>query len=231
MIIGGLQKFSTIDFPEKLAAVIFTRGCNFRCPFCHNFELISEKNSSGDLDQKGVLDFLRRRIGKLDGVVLSGGEPTLHSDLADFILDIKNLGFEVKLDTNGSWPEIIRSLLGKGLLAYIAMDIKHVYAKYTRACGLQIPSIERIKESVSIITNSDIAYEFRTTMVPGIHVVSDALDIAMQLDGAKRFAVQEFMPNKTLALGNSCKNRFYRKDFELLRQRIETYVDEFVIRY
>jgi pyruvate formate lyase activating enzyme len=231
MIIGGLQKFSTIDFPKKLAAVIFTKGCNMRCPFCHNPELIDGKGDIEGLDQKSVFDFLQKRVGQLDGVVISGGEPTLHKDLIDFILEIKNLGFDVKLDTNGINPEVIKSLLGKKLLAYIAMDVKHVYAKYDMACGLQVPSINDIKTSVSIITDSDIEYEFRTTMVPGIHVVSDILEIAMQLDGAKRFVVQEFISDKTLSMGNSCKNTFSQKDFEPLRQKIETYVDEFVIRY
>jgi pyruvate formate lyase activating enzyme len=164
-------------------------------------------------------------------VVLSGGEPTLHSDLADFILEIKNLGFEIKLDTNGTRPEVIKSLLGNGLLAYVAMDIKHGYDKYARASGLQIPSVECIKESVSIIISSGIDHEFRTTMVPGIHVPSDVLDIAVQIDGAKRFAVQEFIPRKTLSMGSLGKNTFPKEDFEPLRWEVETHVSEFVIRY
>ncbi|MDR0351639.1 MAG: anaerobic ribonucleoside-triphosphate reductase activating protein [Puniceicoccales bacterium] len=231
MIIGGLQKFSTIDFPKKLAAVVFTGGCNLRCPFCHNPDLVEWKGNGSGLAQSRVLDFLRRRVGKIDGVVLSGGEPTLQADLVDFLMEVKAMGFAIKLDTNGTEPGVIKSLLDKNLLSYIAVDMKHVYSKYSRACGLKILSMEGIEESVSIVIHSGISYEFRTTMVPGIHVLSDALGIAIQLDGAKRFVVQEFIPKKTLSMGNFGESNFSREDFELLRREIESHVGEFVIRY
>ncbi|MDR2735328.1 MAG: anaerobic ribonucleoside-triphosphate reductase activating protein [Puniceicoccales bacterium] len=231
MIIGGLQRFSTIDFPGKLAAVVFTKGCNLRCPFCHNPELVSGKSPAGDLEIGEVFNFLRRRVGQLDGVVVSGGEPTLHDDLADFVFEIKTIGFDVKLDTNGTRPDVINSLLDKELLTYIAMDMKHVYTKYATACGTLDCDVDDIKKSASLLICSGIDHEFRTTMVPGIHTLSDVPEIAAQLIGAKRFAVQEFIPKKTLSLGDSCENTFSREDLEPLRPMVEEYVDEFVIRY
>ena len=162
MRIGGFQKFSLIDFPKKSSAVIFTQGCNFRCSYCHNPELVYENLFGVPVREEEVFAFLEQRKNILDGVVITGGEPTLQPDLADFILKIKSKGYFVKLDTNGSNPDIISRLLNKRLLDFIAMDIKAPLDKYKSVCGVKI-NIQNIRKSIEIIKKSNIPFEFRTT--------------------------------------------------------------------
>ncbi|MGC8971837.1 MAG: anaerobic ribonucleoside-triphosphate reductase activating protein, partial [bacterium] len=163
MLIGGLQKFSLIDYPGKISAVIFTKGCNFRCPYCHNPELVIF-DGKDLIEEDYIFSFLREKRGKLDGVVLTGGEPTLQSDLINFLKEIKGLGFFTKLDTNGSNPEVIERLLEEKILDYIAMDIKANLEKYNDVTHSNV-DIEKIKKSIDIIMHSGIDYEFRTTIV------------------------------------------------------------------
>ncbi len=198
MLIGGLQKVSLIDYPGHVAATIFTAGCNFSCPFCHNPELVkigSDKYSMFLTDEE-VLDFLKTRQGMLEGVCVTGGEPILQADLADFLAKIKELGFLVKLDTNGSRPEVLKDLIKEGLIDYIAMDIKGSLEKYIKIVGSPV-SLENIHESTQI-TRGLPEYEFRTTVVPGLHEKDDFLSIAKWLDGSKRYFLQQFRPEKTL---------------------------------
>ncbi|MBN1163936.1 MAG: anaerobic ribonucleoside-triphosphate reductase activating protein, partial [Candidatus Krumholzibacteriota bacterium] len=172
MRIGGFQKFSLSDFPGRTAAIIFTQGCNFRCPFCHNWSLIPSRSDSGrHLAAEKILSFLALRSGQLDGVVLSGGEPTLQPDLAEFIGLIKALHYEIKLDTNGSRPEVIRALLERNLVNFISMDVKAPPHKYDRLSGISSP-LDKIKESIRIISGSGVEHEFRTTLVD--HLLSPA---------------------------------------------------------
>ncbi len=163
MIIGGFQKLSLIDYPSKLAAVIFTRGCNFRCPYCHNPELIGHRGCEQSISVETVFDHLARRVGLLEGVVITGGEPTLQADMIDFMELIKNLGYSIKLDTNGSNPKAVLKLIENNLLDYIAMDIKAPFDKYHRVAGQSV-DIESIRRSIEIITNSGIDFQFRTTL-------------------------------------------------------------------
>ncbi|MDO5437408.1 MAG: anaerobic ribonucleoside-triphosphate reductase activating protein [bacterium] len=166
MLIGGFQKSSLIDFKGRIAAVVFTQGCNFSCPYCHNPELVISMLSR-PYSKEEIFSFLKTRINKLDGVVISGGEPTIHKDLPEFIKEIKNMGFEVKLDTNGTNPLMLKRLLDEKLLDYIAMDIKTSLLDYSRLIRREV-KIENIKNSMEIIVKSGIEYEFRTTVVKGL---------------------------------------------------------------
>lgn len=198
MLLGGLQKFTLIDYPGKIAATVFTVGCNFLCPFCHNPELVDPKEIKGQpiISESEFFEFLKSRQGELDGVCITGGEPTLHKDLPDFLSKIKNLGFAVKLDTNGSHPEILEKLITEKLVDYIAMDIKAPAEKYNEIAGGV--GIDKIKKSVELIKNSEIDYEFRTTVVPKFHKKDDFIKIAEWLKGAKKYFLQQFYATKTL---------------------------------
>lgn len=197
IIIGGLQKSSLIDYPEKIAAIIFTQGCNFRCPYCHNPELIEGKGKTVN----GVLEFLKTRIGKLDGVVITGGEPTLHKDLPEFISKIKSMGFALKLDTNGTNPEMLNALIQEKLIDYVAMDIKAPIGKYSDKYSKVTCSkvnTDNILKSIEILKNSDIDFEFRTTVVKSQLTPDDFEEIGELIKGAKKYYLQKFVPSKTL---------------------------------
>ena len=190
MKISGLQKLTLLDYPGKMACTVFTYGCNFRCPFCHNALLVTEENSD-NISEDEFFAFLKKRQGILDGVCISGGEPTLQNDLAEFIGKIKALGYAVKLDTNGSRPEVLRNLIKEKLVDYVAMDIKNSPAKYSLTCGCEVNTVP-IKESVSIITESGIGHEFRTTTVRELHTADDFREIAQWLKGDSRYFLQHF---------------------------------------
>jgi len=198
MLIGGLQKLTLVDFPGKVAATVFTIGCNFLCSFCHNPELVDPllMKSQPVISESEIFEFLKKRKGDLEGVCVSGGEPTLHKDLAEFLSKIKNLGFSVKLDTNGSHPEMLEKLIKKKFVDYIAMDIKAPLEKYEEITV--VADLEKIKKSVDLIKNSGIDYEFRTTVVPRFHKKEDLLDIAEWLKGSGKYFLQQFYPTKTL---------------------------------
>ncbi len=200
MIIGGLQKTTLIDYPGKVACTVFLAGCNFRCPWCYSSELVLPEKIKKQprISEKEFFRFLRGKKGLLDGVVLCGGEPTLNNDLPEFIKKIKGLGFLVKLDTNGSRPDMLKKLIGKKLLDYIAMDIKAPLGiKYQKAIGVKV-GLEDIRKSVEIIKRSGIDYEFRTTVVPGIHAKKDVIQIAKDISPAKAYFLQNFRAEKNL---------------------------------
>ena len=197
MIIGGFLKFSLIDYPGKTSAVIFTRGCNFRCPYCYNAELVLPEAYGREIDLSSVFTHLNKRRGKLDAVTITGGEPTLHDDLIVFIKQIKTLGYLVKVDTNGSRPEIIRAMLHENIVDYIAMDIKAPFDDYVKMAGVAI-SIDKLKKSIGLIMQSGIDYEFRTTVVGDILSEDDLLDIALSIKGARKFYLQKFIPAKPI---------------------------------
>ena len=228
MLIGGLHKLSLIDYPGKLSAVVFTRGCNFRCPYCHNPELI-EGNGGDIIEEEEVLSFLDERKGKLDGVVLTGGEPTLQSDIAEFLEKVKRLGFFVKLDTNGSYPERIKELIDRKLLDYIAMDIKAPLDKYNR---ITLTSIDtgRIVESIYLIMNSGIDYEFRTTAVRSLLSRDDFSKIGEMIKSAKLFALQEFRPTKTLDPDFLKETSYTKRELEEISISLKELVSKVIIR-
>jgi pyruvate formate lyase activating enzyme len=199
MLIGGLQKLTLIDYPGKVAAVLFTLGCNFRCPFCQNPELVDPMKMKGQpqVKEKALFDFLKSRKGLLDGICITGGEPTIQPTLVNFIKKIKQEGFLVKLDTNGSQSKILEKLFQERLLDFIAMDIKGSPERYPKAVGKQI-NLENIFRSIDLIQASGIDYEFRTTIVPTLVNKKEIKKIGQWLKGSKVFALQQFRIEKTL---------------------------------
>lgn len=190
MRITGLIKTTLLDFPGKVACTVFTYGCNFRCSFCHNARLVTEENPD-IITEDEFFSFLSKRQGILDGVCVSGGEPTLQKDLPEFIRRIKEMGFAVKLDTNGYEPEILKSLIDNNLLDYVAMDIKTSPEGYSEICGTPI-DIEKIKKSVSILKEGKVDYEFRTTCVKQYHTQGDFEKISQWLEGDSKYFLQHF---------------------------------------
>ncbi len=194
MLVGGFQKLTLIDYPGKVATTVFTVGCNFRCPFCHNPELLEfpkDEMPTYKKNEKYFLDFLGKRKGLLDGVCVTGGEPTVQPDLLEFLGKIKKMGFLVKLDTNGSRPEIVKEVIKRKLADFFAMDIKNRAECYQETSGSGV-SDANIRESIKLIRGSGVPYEFRTTVVPGIHEESDFDGIVDLIDGAPACYLQEF---------------------------------------
>lgn len=192
MKIYGLQKLTLLDYPGKTACTIFTGGCNFRCPFCHNALLVTDIDSSNTYTEEYILDFLAKRKGLLDGVCITGGEPLIQGDIAEFMKKIKELGYKVKLDTNGTFPERLEELLENRLVDYVAMDIKNSKEKYAQTAGIKNLNLSDIEKSINILKSSDIDYEFRTTIVKEFHTVSDIENIAEWIKGAKAYFLQNF---------------------------------------
>ncbi|MBQ4601569.1 MAG: anaerobic ribonucleoside-triphosphate reductase activating protein [Clostridia bacterium] len=196
MKLGGLQKLTLLDFPGKTACTVFTVGCNFRCPFCHNASLV--RGSVGELSEEEFFKFLKKRQGLLDGVCITGGEPTLHPDLEEFITKIKELGYAVKLDTNGTAPDTLKSLVEKGLIDYVAMDIKNSRQKYLATSGVTKDLLGNIEESVKYLLEDHIPYEFRTTVVFPLHEKADFYDIGEWIKGTKNYFLQNFIDSGDL---------------------------------
>lgn len=196
MKIKGLEKVTLIDYPEKVACSIFIFGCNFRCPYCHNPELVVD-DGMPEIKENEILQFLEERKSFIDGVCVSGGEPTLNENLPDFLKKIKDIGFSVKLDTNGTNPGMLEQLINAKLVDYIAMDIKSPLEKYEKVVRAEV-DLEKIKKSVETIKNSGLEYEFRMTVPPGFFDESDFLKIGKWLNGSKRFYLQQFRGIKTL---------------------------------
>lgn len=196
MIIKGLQKFTLIDFPGKLACTIFTFGCNFRCPYCQNPELVVDDGRK-PINESWILKFLQQRRSFLEGACVSGGEPTIQGDLIDFLAKVKRIGYSVKLDTNGSNPKMLKEALEGGLVDYVAMDIKAPLKKYDEVARVKVDR-EKIKESIRVIRNLAPNYEFRITAVPGLLTNEDYHEIGRWLRGAKNFYIQQFQGAKTL---------------------------------
>jgi pyruvate formate lyase activating enzyme len=229
MKIGGLRKVSLIDYPGMICAVIFTQGCNFRCGYCHNPELVNPKLFGTLIDEKEVLAFMERRTGKLDAVTISGGEPTLQKDLLPFIEKIRKMGFAVKLDTNGSQPQVIRDLLSAKLLDYIAMDIKGTWDKYENIAGAKYDQ-EQIKVSIESIINSRIAHEFRTTIVRSQLKEKNILEIGKIISGAQRYALQKFVSGKTLDKNISSEQTYSDAELEKIKIRLEKEISSVIVR-
>ena len=197
MIIKGLQKLTLLDYPEKTACTVFTGGCNFRCPFCHNASLVTNLNSD-EISESDFFELLIKRKNVLQGVCITGGEPTLMPDLPEFIKRIKDLGYLVKLDSNGYRPGIIKSLVESNLIDYIAMDIKNSEEKYPLTTGITDMDMDKIKESIDFIMNCGIDYEFRTTIVRELHTPQDIEDIGLLIKDAKKYFLQGFIDSGDL---------------------------------
>lgn len=192
MLIMGLQKLTLLDFPGKMAATVFTGGCNFRCPFCHNASLVLSKDYQPQVTESEFFSFLEKRQGILEGVCITGGEPTLQKDLAGFIKKIKDLGYLVKLDTNGYLPGRLQALIDADLLDYVAMDIKNSLAEYGKTVGIQNFNTTPVEQSVQILKDSSVPFEFRTTLVKDFHTEQSLVDMARWLGPDVRLFLQAF---------------------------------------
>ena len=187
----GIDKLSLLDFDEKLSCVLFTKSCNFRCPFCHNGLTVLEAQTYIPFDE--ILSFLESRKGKLDAVVITGGEPTLMDDIVDKIKTIKSMGFLIKLDTNGTRPDVLKQLFELNLLDYVAMDIKNSIEKYPLTCGIKAIDQTKIRDSIQLIENSGVDYEFRTTLVNEFHSLKSIKEMGELIKGAKKLYLQQFV--------------------------------------
>ena len=193
MLIKGLQKLTLLDFPERMACTVFTFGCNFRCPFCHNASLVlSDRANDTVIPEEELFAFLQKRRGILEGVCITGGEPTLMPDLSDFIRKVKALGYAVKLDTNGYRPAVLKTLVTEGLLDYVAMDIKNSLPLYGKTVGIPTIDTTPIEESMDFLMVGHVPFEFRTTLVRGLHTPQSVADIGRRLAGEERFFLQTF---------------------------------------
>ena len=217
MHIHGLQKLAMVDYPGKLAATVFTGGCNLRCPFCHNALLVTRLAETPEIPEQEVLDFLSSRRGLLDGVVLTGGEPLLQPDAADFLRKVRELGFAVKLDTNGTNPDMLEALAQEGLLDYAAMDIKNSPDRYAETCG-GVDLLGPVKRSAALLMAGAVDYEFRTTVCAPLHTPEEMAGIGRWLKGAKRYFLQPFVDSGEL-VGSGMKP-LTKEEIEALRDSV-----------
>lgn len=228
MKIQGLQKLTLLDFPERTACTVFTAGCNFRCPFCHNASLVISTPDETEITETDFFSFLQKRKGILDGVCISGGEPLLQPDLAKFITRIKSLGFAVKLDTNGSFPDKLISLIESGLLDYVAMDIKNSPEAYAFTAGMDFLEIEKIKKSVSYLQEGHIPYEFRTTVVKNYHSKEEFERIGQWICGTEKYFLQNFVHSGDL-IGRKTRGCTKEEMWEFL-EIVRKYIPNAVLR-
>jgi pyruvate formate lyase activating enzyme len=196
MVLGGLQKLTLLDFPGKVACTVFTMGCNFRCGFCHNAPLVLTADTP-PYDEEAFFRFLETRKGLLDGVAVTGGEPLLQKDIAQFLARIKSMGFLVKLDTNGAFPQVLRRLVEEKLVDYVAMDVKNTPQKYPQTCGCTV-DVDAIKESVAFLKSGTLPFEFRTTAMAETHTEEDFREIGRWLEGTERYFIQQFKDSGNL---------------------------------
>ena len=233
MKIGGIQKLSLVDYPGKTSAAIFTIGCNMRCGYCHNPELVLPERYADAIPENDILDFLKMRIGKLEGVVISGGEPTMHKDLPSFFAKVKELGFHTKLDSNGTHPQIIKELISNNLVDYIAMDIKGPLENYQKIVAYPV-DVNAVQESIDIIIASNVEREFRTTVVKSqIYFDPQGNDdfdkIGMLVKGQPRFALQKFRAGRTLNPRFERETTYTDEEFELIKDKMKKYVNLCVV--
>jgi pyruvate formate lyase activating enzyme len=228
MRIGGLQHSSLVDFPGKVAAVVFTVGCNFRCPYCHNPELVIEAPERLIPEQE-VFDFLQARASVLQGVVVTGGEPTMHEDLPEFFAAIKKLGYLIKLDTNGTNPAMLRAVVERGLVDYVAMDIKAPLSRYAAVVGAAV-DMAAIRESVNFLRTDAVPYEFRTTVVRSQLSPADILEIGSEIRGAAAYYLQQFTPVKTLSPAFRSKISYEKEELAEFARALREYVDHCDVR-
>ncbi len=227
MRLGGLQPCSLIDFPGALCAIVFTIGCNFRCPYCHNPELVDE--TAGELSIESFFAFLERRVGLLDGVTITGGEPTMHDDLPDMIARIKEMGFLVKLDTNGTHPAMLRDLITRKLVDYVAMDVKAPLSQYEATVARPV-NTDALRQCIDLLREGAVAYEFRTTVVKVLLPPDAIRTIAHDIKGAERYYLQQFIPTKLLNPGFIRKTTYTKEELEALCADVRPFVEYCAVR-
>ena len=227
MKIAGLQKLTLLDYPGKIACTVFTAGCNFRCPFCHNASLVTGKPEELT-DEKEIFDLLAKRKGVLQGVCITGGEPTLQKDLLDFMSKVKDMGYKVKLDSNGFKPEILKQAVNEKIVDYIAMDIKNTPEKYGMTVGIKNFDMSPILESIDFLQNSGIDFEFRTTVVKELHTIDDIEKISKWLKGTEKYFLQCFVDS-----GDTIENGFSgyeQKEMENMLKVAKKYIPTAILR-
>ena len=229
MNIGGFQRFSLIDYPGKICAIVFTRGCNFRCPYCHNPELVDLEKFSKSVSEEEIFSFLEKRKGKLDAVSITGGEPTLQKELIEFLKKIKNMDYLVKLDSNGTYPGIIEKIISEGLVDYLAMDVKAPLEKYDEVVRAHVDK-DKVKRSIELIKNSGLDHEFRTTVLKSQLSKDDIIEIGKLIKGAKLYVLQKFVPSKILDPKFIDEKTYTDEEFEQLKKELGKYVDKCVVR-
>lgn len=229
MEIGGLKKVSLIGYPRRICAVIFTRGCNFRCPYCHNPELVDPALYKSSLTEEEVFSFLEKRRGKLDAVTISGGEPTIQPDLFRVIQRIKAMGYLVKIDTNGSHPDVLEKLMCENLVDYIAMDIKAPLEKYGKITGTDT-STNDIRRCIEMIMAADVPYEFRTTVVKSMLAENDIIAIGSLIGNAHSYVLQKFVPTIILDPNFLTQPTFTDEELAVIQKELETKVSHVTVR-
>lgn len=222
MVFGGLEKLTLIDYPGRVACMVYTIGCNFRCPYCHNPELVDETVETR-ISEEEVLAFLRARKGMLDGLVITGGEPTMHDDLPGFMKKVKDLGFLVKLDSNGTRPAMLKEAIKKKLVDYVAMDIKSPMSKYSRTVARPV-DVKAIRKSIEVLKSSGIQYEFRTTVIKSLIEPEDFHEIGMEIRGASLYFLQKFVPTKILNPQFKKKVTYSDDELKSFQEIMKTYV-------
>ncbi len=227
-VMNGMQRTSFIDYPDKIVSTVFFGRCNFRCPYCHNSDLVLGEELP-QIEEKALLEHLENRRGKLDGICITGGEPTLHPDLPEFIRHVKERGFLVKLDSNGTNPGMLEELLDEGLVDYIAMDIKAPKDKYPEITGVKV-NMESIQRSIDIIRRRAPDYEFRTTAVRELTDEGDLIAIGKWIKGSKRYVLQQFRPHKTLDPKCMECHGYTREEMERFARILAPYFDEVLVR-
>lgn len=228
MKIGGLQKLSLVDYPGHTSIAMFTIGCNMRCGYCHNPELVLPERFADVIPEEDIFTFLQSRVGKVEGVVVSGGEPTMHADLPDFLARIKDLGFLVKLDTNGTHPNMLKRMISDEVLDFVAMDIKATMERYQEVVARAIDT-EDILESIRVIKSSGVDHEFRSTLVKSQISPSDLDEIGRLVRGSPRYALQRFRPGRTLNPQFANETTYSDDELEILKQKMEKYVKTCVV--
>lgn len=230
MKVTGIQKLTLLDYPGVVACTVFTAGCNFRCPFCHNAMLVLPEQIDDEcLTDDEVFGFLKKRRGVLDGVAVTGGEPLLHADMPEFLARVKELGYKIKLDTNGSNPELLSEIVKNKLVDRVAMDIKNAPEEYARTIGLKSFDIAPVERSKEMLLRGDIDYEFRTTVVKGIHTKESLIGAAKWIEGAKEYYLQQFKDSGNLILPDGL-SAYDEKQMHALADAVRDYVPMVEVR-
>ena len=229
MFLSGLQKLTLLDYPGKVACTVFTCGCDLRCPFCHNASLVLPEQFGPSMGEDEVLGFLKKRIGILDGVAITGGEPLLHKELDDFLSRVKDLGYLIMLDTNGTFPEHLEKLLHAGVVDHVAMDVKNSPALYAKTVGIDHFDLTPVEQSRDILMQGETEYEFRTTVVKGLHTKESLIETAQWITGAKEYYLQQFRDSGNIIEGANL-SAFDDKEMHALAEAVSPYVPAVQVR-
>ena len=230
MRVAGLQKLTLLDFPGRTAATVFTPTCNFRCPFCHNADLVTGCDQVHDMLVEEVLGFLRKRQGLLDGVCITGGEPLMQPELADFCAEVRKLGHAVKLDTNGSFPDRLRALLDAGLVDYVAMDAKNAPARYAETAGVAGLDLADVRASADLLMGGDVPFEFRTTVVRELHTADDLHALARWIEGAPAWFLQSYLDAEGVLAGPGRFHAWNPDELRALLPELRAFVPRVAVR-